>query len=83
VRLGRARRRLDLLEGEIEDFYKRTKITVPLLELRNLVTTAGLIVRSALGRRESRGLHYTTDYPCQDDRRWQRDAVILHKVTRK
>jgi L-aspartate oxidase len=77
VRLQRARRRIDLLEKEIEDYYRRTKITPRLLELRNVVTTARLIVASAIRRRESRGLHYTTDYPRQNDHVWKRDTVLL------
>jgi L-aspartate oxidase len=82
VRLGRALRRIVLLEKEIENFYKRTKITVPLLELRNLVTTAKLIVLSAIRRKESRGLHFTTDYPKQNDRRWKKDTLLIHTVTK-
>ncbi len=76
IRLYRALRRINLLENEIEDFYKRTKITVRLLELRNIVTTAKLIVKSAIKRKESRGLHYTTDYPVQNDRYWKHDTII-------
>ena len=68
LRLNRALRRIVLLEKEIDNFYRRTKITAQLLELRNIVTTAKLIVVSALKRKESRGLHYTTDYPEQNDR---------------
>jgi len=75
-RLLRAQRRINLLEREIEDFYRRTKISGPLLQLRNMVTTARLVVLSALRRHESRGLHYTTDYPEQDDRHWKKDTVI-------
>jgi L-aspartate oxidase len=80
LRLKRALRRLTLLGKEIEEFYKRTKITVPLLELRNLVTTARLIVTSAMKRKESRGLHYTTDHRSLDDKRWKINTVITHKV---
>jgi L-aspartate oxidase len=80
VRLNRALRRVTLLEKEIEDFYKRTKITVPLLELRNLVTTAKLIVLSAMKRKESRGLHFTTDYPDQNDRYLKKDTILVNKA---
>jgi L-aspartate oxidase len=76
VRLGRAMRRIQLLEKEIDNFYKRTKVTAKLLELRNLVTTAKLIVSSAMQRKESRGLHYTTDYPEQNDRYWKKDTIL-------
>ena len=76
VRLRRAWRRICLVEGEVDDYYRRTKITPELLELRNVVTTAKLVVASALRRRESRGLHYTTDYPQPDDRHWRRDTIL-------
>ncbi|MGH8456067.1 MAG: L-aspartate oxidase [Stenotrophobium sp.] len=62
-RLERAQHRVDLLKREIQDYYGNYKISADLIELRNLVTVADLIVRSALARRESRGLHYTLDYP--------------------
>ncbi len=62
-RLLRAERRLALLFEETEDFYRRSTISVELCELRNLAAVAYLIVRSAQMRRESRGLHYTLDYP--------------------
>jgi len=76
VRLNRALRRLLLINREIEDFYKRTRVTEGLIELRNLTTVALLIVRCALRRKESRGLHYTTDYPQTDDRHWQKDTIF-------
>lgn len=63
LRLERAMRRVQLLYEEVEDFYQRTKVSVPLCELRNLIGVGSLIIRSAMKRRESRGLHYTTDYP--------------------
>lgn len=62
-RLERAARRVDLLAREIRDYYRNFRVTKDLLELRNLVVVADLIVRSAMARKESRGLHYTTDYP--------------------
>lgn len=63
LRLERALRRIDLLHQEVEDFYHRTKVSVPLCELRNMINVGYLIVTGALNRKESRGLHYTTDYP--------------------
>ncbi len=62
-RLERAAHRVALLRGEIADYYGNFRVTPDLLELRNLVEVADLIVRSALSRKESRGLHYTADYP--------------------
>ena len=62
-RLERALHRATLLAQEVEDYYGNYRITADLIELRNLVVVAGLIVRSALRRHESRGLHYTLDYP--------------------
>ena len=62
-RLERAAHRIKLLGGEIEDYYGHFRVTADLVELRNLLQSADLIVRSALKRHESRGLHYTLDYP--------------------
>jgi L-aspartate oxidase len=61
-RLDRAMRRLGLLYEETEEFYKRTKLSVKLCELRNLIQVSYIVVKSAMLRKESRGLHYTTDY---------------------
>ena len=54
---------IDLLTGEVEDYYGHFRVSTDLIELRNLLQCAQLIVRSALQRKESRGLHYTLDYP--------------------
>jgi L-aspartate oxidase len=62
-RLERASHRVKLLRKEVADYYGNFRVTPDLIELRNLVTVAELIVRSARMRKESRGLHYTTDYP--------------------
>ena len=64
-RLQRAKHRIDVLHQEIVDFYSNYKVTNDLLELRNLMTIADLIICSAIQRKESRGLHYTLDYPEQ------------------
>jgi len=62
-RLERAAHRIALLEAEINEFYANFHVTQDLLELRNLVQTASLIVKCAQQRRESRGLHFSRDYP--------------------
>ncbi|MGZ8319731.1 MAG: L-aspartate oxidase [Telluria sp.] len=62
-RLERAQHRIALLKEEIDEYYRNFRITPDLLELRNLVDVAALIVNSALTRRESRGLHFSRDYP--------------------
>jgi len=67
VRLNRAYARLHLLYEETEELYNNTTISPQLCELRNLITIAYLITRSAATRHESRGLHYTTDYPGQQE----------------
>ncbi|RFZ92547.1 L-aspartate oxidase [Mucilaginibacter conchicola] len=66
-RLERAMRRLRLLYEETEEFYKRTKLSVKLCELRNLIQVSYIVVKSAMMRKESRGLHYTTDYPAHQE----------------
>ena len=62
-RLQRAHNRIKLLKSEIAGYYSNYKINVGLLELRNLVLVSELIIRSAMLRKESRGLHYSLDYP--------------------
>jgi L-aspartate oxidase len=65
IRLQRASRRLDLLFEETEQLYQNTTVSPQLLELRNMITIGYLIVKCASFRKESRGLHYNTDYPRQ------------------
>jgi L-aspartate oxidase len=62
-RLQRAQHRIRLLEKEIHEYYANFRVCHDLIELRNLVATADLIVRCALKRHESRGLHFSRDYP--------------------
>ncbi|MDN3646630.1 L-aspartate oxidase [Pontixanthobacter aestiaquae] len=61
-RLERARNRIEMMNKEVDDYYGSFRVTTDLIELRNLLQAAELIVRSALERHESRGLHYTLDY---------------------
>ena len=63
ARLSRANKRLDLLHEETEELYQHTEVSPQLCELRNMITVAYLVVKSAELRKESRGLHFNTDYP--------------------
>lgn len=75
-RLQRAATRLRNLHTEIQEFYWNFKVSTDLLELRNLVAVASLIVDCAISRRESRGLHYTLDYPEVDDVKFLRETTM-------
>lgn len=66
-RLQRAQKRIELLSNEINDYYWNFKVEPQLLELRNLTLVSDLVVRCALMRKESRGLHYTLDFPEKGD----------------
>ncbi len=76
-RLVRARRRVDLLQREIVEYYSNFRVSMDLLELRNLVDVADMIIRSAQCRRESRGLHFTIDFPYPDDRVQQSPTILI------
>jgi L-aspartate oxidase len=79
ARLRRASRRIALLQEEIRDYYWRYLVTRDMLELRNLCTVAELVVACAAARRESRGLHFTTDYP-ELDATLARDTIVKRGV---
>ena len=76
-RLERAMNRLVLLKEEISEYYGQFRVTSDLLELRNLVIVAELIIRSAQQRKESRGLHYTKDYPDLDNSQPPQNTVLI------
>jgi len=75
-RLARARRRIENIQAEIDECYWGFRVAPDLIELRNIAMVAELIVKCALHRKESRGLHYNIKYPERDDRRWLKDTVL-------
>ena len=82
-RLERAMNRLILLKEEISEYYGQFRVTSDLLELRNLVIVAELIIRCAQQRKESRGLHFTKDYPNPDDSRPPQNTILLPEIPNK
>ena len=76
LRLERASTRIHNIFNETESQYKKTKIFEDILELRNLVACAHMIIKSAQQRKESRGLHYTLDYPSADNISEPTDTLI-------
>jgi len=75
LRLNMALRRITMIKKEIENFYKKTKVNRELIELRNIALIAELIIKSAIWRKESRGLHYNTDYPHTSDK-YLKDTIV-------
>ena len=79
-RLARAQHRIDIILKEIQAYYWGFKVVPDLIELRNIALVADLIIKCAVHRKESRGLHYTLQYPSRDDRRWQKDTILRRSI---
>ena len=76
-RLQRAMRRTGVLDHEIEEYYSNFRVTGDLIELRNLVQAATLIIRCAMLRHESRGLHYTLNHPEPDNSKPPENTILV------
>lgn len=79
-RLQRAARRIKTIQDEINEYYWDFKLTSDLVELRNIATVAKLVIRSALMRKESRGLHYNIGYPQRDDKNFLAHTIVKKRV---
>lgn len=79
-RLERAQRRIEIVLKEIEEYYWHFKVVPDLIELRNIAVVADLIIKCAMHRKESRGLHYTLQYPQRDDKRWCKDTLLRRPI---
>jgi L-aspartate oxidase len=80
-RLARARRRIEMIQQEIRDYYLDFNTTSDLIELRNIAAVAELIIDCALHRKESRGLHYTIQYPEKDNTLEKNDTILKRCLT--
>ncbi len=79
-RLARAKRRIDIILNEIQEYYWNFKVVPDLIELRNIAVVAEMIINCAQHRKESRGLHYTLQYPHRNDRHWQKDTILRRPI---
>jgi L-aspartate oxidase len=79
-RLKLAANRLNMVKSEIEEFFRHFEVDADLIEVRNIAVVADLIIRSAASRRESRGLHYSLDWPDRDDERFRVDTVLVNPL---
>ncbi|MFA9565828.1 MAG: L-aspartate oxidase, partial [Acidimicrobiales bacterium] len=70
------------MRRHIKQFYKKNPVTTEVLQLRNVADVASMLIKSALKRKESRGLHYTLDYPDTDDKNFKHDTVIKRNFIR-
>jgi L-aspartate oxidase len=80
ARLGSAAEQIRELQTEVERRFAERGVSPEAIETRNLVDTAGLVVRCALLRKESRGLHYNIDYPFRDNELFLRDTVVTRET---
>jgi L-aspartate oxidase len=78
MRLNMAAKRIMLVKAEIEEFFRHFEVDADLIEVRNIAATAEIIIRSAASRHESRGLHYSLDWPARDDERFKLDTVLVN-----
>lgn len=80
LRLEMAANRLHILYLEIENLYKKTKVSPQLIELRNIISAAHIIIKSARFRQESRGLHFNVDYPQRDDTLYDAHTILQNRI---